>query len=139
VVHPPEGSPAATTSAGRRRRRRSARAAHDAGAAKWYRADGRPSAQRLEFTVAQGALLEWLPQSSILFDGIDARSDVQVRLAHDSVYIAFDVVCLGRTASNERFHAALAATRRRRAQRCTGWSERACCAAMMRSFDRNRG
>ena len=73
------------------------------GAAKWYRADGRPSGQRLDFTVGQGALLEWLPQSSILFDGIDARSDVQVRLAHDGVYIAFDVVCLGRTASNERF------------------------------------
>ncbi len=73
------------------------------GSAKWYRADGRPSAQRLDFAVAQGAVLEWLPQSSILFDGIDARSDVQVRLAHDGVYIAFDVVCLGRTASNERF------------------------------------
>ena len=73
------------------------------GAAKWYRADGRPSGQRLDFTVGQGGVLEWLPQSSILFDGIDARSDVRVELAHDSVYIAFDVVCLGRTASNERF------------------------------------
>jgi hypothetical protein len=48
-------------------------------------------------------VLEWLPQASILFDGIDARSDVRVRLARDSVYIAFDIVCLGRTASNERF------------------------------------
>jgi urease accessory protein len=73
------------------------------GAAKWYRADGRPSAQCLDFSVAAGAVLEWLPQSSILFDGIDARSDVRVRLARESVYIAFDVVCLGRTASNERF------------------------------------
>ena len=73
------------------------------GAAKWYRADGRPSAQRLEFSVAQGAVLEWLPQPAILFDGIDARSDVRVRLARDSVYIAFDIVCLGRTASSERF------------------------------------
>ena len=73
------------------------------GAAKWYRADGRPSAQHLDFSVARGAVLEWLPQSSILFDGIDARSDVRVRLARDSVYIAFDIVCLGRTASNERF------------------------------------
>ena len=73
------------------------------GAAKWYRADGRPSAQHLEFSVAEGAVLEWLPQASILFDGIDARSDVRVRLACDSVYIAFDIGCLGRTASNERF------------------------------------
>jgi urease accessory protein len=73
------------------------------GAAKWYRADGRASAQRLEFTVGEGAVLEWLPQAAILFDGIDARSEVRVRLARDSVYIAFDIVCLGRTASRERF------------------------------------
>jgi urease accessory protein len=73
------------------------------GAARWYRADGRPSAQRIDFSVGAGGVLEWLPQSSILFDGIDARSDLRVRLARDSVYIAFDVVCLGRTASSERF------------------------------------
>jgi urease accessory protein len=104
VVHPPGGI------AGGDHLRLTIDVARDAhtqittpGAAKWYRADGRPSGQRLEFTVAEGAVLEWLPQSSILFDGIDARSDVRVRLARDSVYIAFDVVCLGRTASNERF------------------------------------
>src|SRR5262249_52931211 len=73
------------------------------GAAKWYRADGRPGAQHLDFSSGEGAVLEWLPQSSILFDGIDARSEVRVRLGRDGVYIAFDVVCLGRTASNERF------------------------------------
>jgi urease accessory protein len=73
------------------------------GAAKWYRAEGRPSAQRIELSVAEGGVLEWLPHSTILFDGIDARSDVRVRLARDSVYLGFDVVCLGRTASDERF------------------------------------
>jgi urease accessory protein len=73
------------------------------GAAKWYRANGRPSAQRIELSVAEGGVLEWLPQSSILFDGIDARSDVRVHLARDSVYLGLDVVCLGRTASDERF------------------------------------
>jgi urease accessory protein len=104
VVHPPGGI------AGGDHLRLTIDVARDAhtqittpGSAKWYRADGRPSGQCLEFTVAEGAVLEWLPQSSILFDGIDARSDVRVRLARDSVYIAFDVVCLGRTASNERF------------------------------------
>ena len=73
------------------------------GAAKWYRADGRASSQRLEFSVGEGAVLEWLPQPTILFDGIDGQSEVRVRLAQDSIYIAFDVVCLGRTASSERF------------------------------------
>ena len=95
------------------------------GAAKWYRADGRSSAQRLELSVGEGAVLEWLPQSAILFDGIDAGSDVHVRLARDSVYIAFDVVCLGRTASSERFERG---TWRQRIEieRCDAlvWSER---------------
>jgi len=104
VVHPPGGI------AGGDHLRLTVDVARDArvqlttpGAAKWYRADGRPSAQRLDFFVAAGAVLEWLPQPAILFDGIDARSGVRVRLARDSVYIAFDIVCLGRTASNERF------------------------------------
>ena len=73
------------------------------GAAKWYRAAGRPASQRLRFRVAEAAVLEWLPQSTILFDGVDAASDVRIELARDSVYMGWDVVCLGRTASDERF------------------------------------
>ena len=48
-----------------------------------------PAPSSLEFSVAEGAVLEWLPQASILFDGIDARSDVRVELARDSVVHRF--------------------------------------------------
>ena len=73
------------------------------GATKWYRAAGRRAAQRIECEVAAGAVLEWLPQGTIVFDGADADSAVRIVLARDATYMGWDVVCLGRTASGERF------------------------------------
>jgi len=73
------------------------------GAAKWYRTAERPAVQRVHLRVAAGAAVEWLPQGTIVFDGADATSTTRVDLASDSVFLGWDVVCLGRTASNERF------------------------------------
>lgn len=73
------------------------------GAAKWYRAAGRRAAQDVAIRVADGAVLEWLPQGTIVFDGADASSTLRVELAPTAVWIGWDVVCLGRTASAERF------------------------------------
>jgi urease accessory protein len=73
------------------------------GAAKWYRAAGRRASQDVRVRVEAGATLEWLPQSTIVFDGVDGTSAMHVDLASDSVYLGWDIVCLGRTASSERF------------------------------------
>jgi len=73
------------------------------GAAKWYRAAGRRASQAIACRVADGAVLEWLPQGSIVFDGAEAASTLRVALAPTAVYVGWDVVCLGRTASAERF------------------------------------
>jgi urease accessory protein len=73
------------------------------GAAKWYRAAGRRAAQDVRVRVEAGATFEWLPQSTIVFDGVDGTSAMRVDLATDSVYLGWDVVCLGRTASSECF------------------------------------
>ena len=73
------------------------------GAAKWYRAAGRPATSHIRVRVAEGATFEWLPQGTIVFEGADGASAMRVDLATDSVFLAWDVVCLGRTASNERF------------------------------------
>ncbi len=73
------------------------------GSAKWYRAAGRRAAQRIDLRVGEGAVLEWLPQSTIVFDGADAASEIRVDLARDSAFLGWDVVCLGRSASSERF------------------------------------
>ena len=44
------------------------------GATKWYRSGGRPAMQQMVFRVAEGAVLEWLPQGTIVFDGAQATS-----------------------------------------------------------------
>jgi len=73
------------------------------GAAKWYRAAGRQASQRIDFRVGEGALLEWLPQGTIVFDGVDGTSGMRIELAASGSYIGWDVVCLGRTESREHF------------------------------------
>jgi urease accessory protein len=73
------------------------------GAGKWYRSDGRQAASRLSFVMAEGAVLEWLPQESIVFDGALARMGTEVALAPGAVFVGWDILCLGRTASGERF------------------------------------
>ena len=73
------------------------------GAAKWYRAAGRRASQDVTLRVADGAVLEWLPQGTIVFDGADATSTLRLELAPTATYLGWDVVCLGRTASAERF------------------------------------
>lgn len=71
------------------------------GAGKWYRSGGPWAAQRLSFDV-QGAL-EWLPQETIVFDGALADLSTEVRLAGDARYVGWEILCLGRSGSGERF------------------------------------
>jgi len=71
------------------------------GAAKWYRSAGAWARQSLSFGVR--GLLEWLPQETIVFDGALAQAACDVDLAADAGLIGWDIVCLGRTGSGERF------------------------------------
>lgn len=73
------------------------------GAGKWYRSGGAEASQNVELSVAAGAMLEWLPQESIVFDGALARMATRVNLAADSRYLGWDILCLGRAAAGERF------------------------------------
>jgi len=73
------------------------------GAAKWYRSAGPWARQRIAFTVENSACLEWLPQETIVFNGALARSSIDVQLRGDAAYIGWEILCLGRNASSERF------------------------------------
>jgi urease accessory protein len=73
------------------------------GAGKWYRSNGPLARQTLDFEVAAGGVLEWLPQESIVFDRVKGHTETRVRLVGDAVFIGLDLLCLGRTASGERF------------------------------------
>lgn len=71
------------------------------GAAKWYRSAGPRASQALEFDVE--GTLEWLPRETIVFDGARAALDCHVRLGEEARYIGWEVFCLGRIGSGERF------------------------------------
>ena len=78
------------------------------GAGKWYRSAGPEASQALDFRVAAGGCLEWLPQETIVFDGARARMDTRVALAGGARFIGWEVLCLGRRAAGERLaHGAL--------------------------------
>jgi urease accessory protein len=73
------------------------------GAGRWYRSGGSWARQSLAFEAGSGACLEWLPQETIVFDGALADLRTKVRLAGDARFIGWEVLCLGRTGSGERF------------------------------------
>jgi urease accessory protein len=96
------------------------------GAAKWYRSAGAPARQRLAFAVEAHALLEWLPQESILFDGAIAELDTRVVLRTDAVFIGWEIVCLGRRLAGEEFrHGRLRQEVVVRRDNARQWAERA--------------
>ncbi len=72
------------------------------GAGKFYRNDGRHSAHLIQqLTIAQGGVLEWLPQENILFNGVHAEMLTRVELQEGARFIGWDITCLGRPASGE--------------------------------------
>lgn len=73
------------------------------GAAKWYRSTGRVARSGMTVRAQSGALVEWLPQETLLFDGARAAIGLTVELAGDARFVGWDVTCLGRIASGERF------------------------------------
>jgi urease accessory protein len=73
------------------------------GAAKWYRANGHVSRQRVQIAAGAGAVVEWLPQETIFYDDACVELDHTVDLADDACYIGAEIVCLGRRASGETY------------------------------------
>ena len=78
------------------------------GAAKCYRSGGAFARQRIGLRAVRGAVLEWLPQETIIFDASKIELELSIELFDDARFLGWDVVCLGRTAAGERFdHGAL--------------------------------
>jgi urease accessory protein len=71
------------------------------GAAKWYRSEASWARQHVSFDVR--GTLEWLPQETILYNASLAHMHTEIRLARAAIYIGWEVLCLGRTGSGERF------------------------------------
>lgn len=72
-------------------------------AGKLYRSGGATAVQVQHLRVGPGAALEWLPQEDIAFDGARADLRTLVELREDARFIGWEILCLGRPASAERF------------------------------------
>jgi urease accessory protein len=96
------------------------------GAGKWYRSAGAWAKQRVAIAAESGAVVEWLPQETIVYEGALADIAFEASLAADARLIAWDIACLGRTGAGEGFERGRLhmAVRVRRAGRLA-WLERA--------------
>lgn len=72
-------------------------------AGKFYRSAGRQALQRQTLTAESHALLEWLPQETILYAGAKLHNHTRIDLHDNACCIAWELTCLGRPAAAETF------------------------------------
>lgn len=73
------------------------------GAGKWYRSTGAVSRFEQTLEVDADAVLEYLPQEAIVFDGALGENRIDAHLQGNAKLIGWDIVALGRPASGEAF------------------------------------
>jgi urease accessory protein len=73
------------------------------GATKWYRSSATEASQSVGISIGRNAVCEWMPQENIFFNAARAQNALSVDLQEGAVFCGWDVICLGRTASGERF------------------------------------
>ncbi len=72
-------------------------------ATKVYRSNGLEAEQKIKMTLGDRAVLEWLPQETIVFNNAQYRQHTRIDLAPTASLIAWDIVRLGRSARGETF------------------------------------
>lgn len=72
-------------------------------AGKFYRSGGPVARQQQILKVAPKGTLEWLPSENILFSGAKAQIKTKIELSRDSHFLGWEILCLGRPASDENF------------------------------------
>lgn len=103
VAHPPDGIAGGDELELAVRAKAGARALLTTpGAGTWYRTAGPWAHQRLAFEAGAGAVLEWLPQETIVCEGAAAELESDIRLASDARFIGWEILRLGRTAAGGR-------------------------------------
>jgi urease accessory protein len=72
-------------------------------AEKIYRSAGADSRLSIDLTVGRNALLEWMPQETILFDGARLRRTTRIEAAPGSRLLCGEMIVFGRRARAEKF------------------------------------
>ena len=73
------------------------------GATKWYRSGGSDAASSACLVVGPHGALEWLPREAIVFDGARLQARLAIDVAAQGCAIGWEIWCLGRIASGERW------------------------------------
>lgn len=75
------------------------------GATKFYRSKADlTSEQTQKIFVAEGAIVEWLPQQNIFFPGARSNLKTEINIAPGGKFINWEMHCFGRPANRETFH-----------------------------------
>ncbi|WP_299414656.1 urease accessory protein UreD [Acaryochloris sp. IP29b_bin.148] len=74
-----------------------------AAAGKVYRSNGLDVQQTIQCRLAAGAILEWLPLETILFEQARFRQTMQIELGPGAVYGGWEITRFGRSARGEQF------------------------------------
>lgn len=73
------------------------------GATKFYRSQGLAATQKQTFNCDCQSVLEWFPQETILFDHAVAKIETIINQESDSIFMGWDILCLGLPAIKQRF------------------------------------
>ena len=75
------------------------------GATRWYRSGGETAGQTVNVRLGREAVFEWLPPETIIFNNAIAQLRSHITLEAGARYTGWEILCLGRTASGEKFSA----------------------------------
>ena len=73
-------------------------------AGKFYRSEGLWARQSVEIDIAKDAIVEWLPQETIVYEGARLKNTMTVTMADTARFIGWEIFTLGRPASSEGFN-----------------------------------
>ncbi len=75
------------------------------GATKFYRSKADLSSEQSQrISVAEGSVVEWLPQQNIFFPGARSSLNTQIDVTPTGKFINWEMHCFGRPANKENFH-----------------------------------
>jgi urease accessory protein len=72
-------------------------------AAKWYKAPHQSCSQQTTIRLANGSMLDWLPQENIFYNATDAISTFTLQIDAGASAIGWEIGLLGRQESGERW------------------------------------
>lgn len=74
------------------------------GATRWYKSNGKTSAQHVTLKVQANAKLDWLPQENIVFEDAHPTTQTTIALQSGARMIGWEIVQLGSVCAKEHWH-----------------------------------